>query len=215
MANRAASTRKPGRPTAGSTDIPDDDEILRRGLAAFAELGYDRASVRELARRIGVSHNFVNDRYGSKEAFWKAAVDSAQSVVVAELQHILERDYDDELDRLRDGIRTFHRMMAARPDLARIMQDESTRDTERLRYVYDRHVLPIVRALEPGLRRHVAGGRVRNFPVDVILFAAIAMTQVVDRAPVLRLLGDTIDTDPDGLLPMLSEIILDGIIARS
>jgi hypothetical protein len=63
------------------------------------------------------------------------------------------------------------------------------------------------------LHRQVANGRVRNFPVDVILFAAIAMTQVVDRAPVLRLLGDTIDTDPDGFLPMLSEIILDGIIA--
>ena len=56
-----ASARRVGRP-AQPTDIPVASEILARGLTAFAELGYDRASVRELARRLGVSHNFINDR---------------------------------------------------------------------------------------------------------------------------------------------------------
>ncbi|MDX2961245.1 TetR family transcriptional regulator, partial [Streptomyces acidiscabies] len=44
--------------------MPGEESILRRGLEAFAELGYDHASARELARRLGVSHNFINDRYG-------------------------------------------------------------------------------------------------------------------------------------------------------
>ena len=53
----------------------------------------------------------------------------------------------------------------------------------------------------------------RPFPVDVILFSAIAMTQATNSAPLLRLIGDTVDTDPDSILPMLSEIVLDGIVA--
>jgi AcrR family transcriptional regulator len=69
-----ATTRplRNGDPTA-----PSEDAVLRRGLTAFAELGYDDASVRELAGRLGVSHNFINTRYGSKAAFWRAVVDHA------------------------------------------------------------------------------------------------------------------------------------------
>jgi hypothetical protein len=43
-----APARRAGRP-ANPTDVPAEPEILARGLAAFAELGYERASVRELA----------------------------------------------------------------------------------------------------------------------------------------------------------------------
>ena len=58
--------RRVGRPAAATNDVPPDDVILAKGLQAFGELGYDGASVRELARWIGVSHNFINDRYGSR-----------------------------------------------------------------------------------------------------------------------------------------------------
>jgi hypothetical protein len=39
------------------------------------------------------------------------------------------------------------------------------------------------------------------------------MTQATNSAPLLHLIGDTVDTDPDSILPMLSEIVLDGIVA--
>ncbi|MFJ1670561.1 TetR/AcrR family transcriptional regulator [Streptomyces bottropensis] len=67
----------PGRPSGDSAAVPAERDVLLRGLEAFSELGYDRASARELARRLGVSHTFINDRYGSKAAFWRAVVDAA------------------------------------------------------------------------------------------------------------------------------------------
>ncbi|MFI2037394.1 TetR/AcrR family transcriptional regulator [Streptomyces bottropensis] len=67
----------PGRPSGDSAAVPAERDVLLRGLVAFSELGYDRASARELARRLGVSHTFINDRYGSKAAFWRAVVDAA------------------------------------------------------------------------------------------------------------------------------------------
>src|SRR5258707_3177984 len=91
-----APARGVGRP-AQPTDIPSESEILGRGLAAFAELGYDGASVRELARRLGVSHNFINDRYGSKAQFWRAVIDRALTAPVCPVPALLTVTSEDGL----------------------------------------------------------------------------------------------------------------------
>ena len=69
--------RGPGRPGTTTPTIPLDEAILRVGLETFSELGFEATTVRELARRLGVSHNFINDRFGNKELFWRAVVDNA------------------------------------------------------------------------------------------------------------------------------------------
>ncbi|MGW6904750.1 TetR family transcriptional regulator [Streptomyces sp. NPDC054940] len=99
MGARAESARRPGRPGADTPAVPEESSILQRGLEAFAELGYDHASARELARRLGVSHNFINDRYGSKAAFWRAVVDSALGAQLAGLPQV--DDSVDDAERLR------------------------------------------------------------------------------------------------------------------
>jgi hypothetical protein len=45
--------------------VHDEQEVLRRGLDAFAELGYEQTSVRELARRLGTSHNSTEPLRGA------------------------------------------------------------------------------------------------------------------------------------------------------
>lgn len=113
MGARAESARRPGRPGADTPAVPEEGSVLLRGLEAFAELGYDRASARELARRLGVSHNFINDRYGSKAAFWRAVVDSAMGVQLASLP---ERDPSvDDAENLRRLITDFYRGAAGAP----------------------------------------------------------------------------------------------------
>jgi AcrR family transcriptional regulator len=209
---QSADLRPRSQPDAGRRSVPSDDEILRRGLAAFAELGYEATSVRELARRLGVSHNFINDRYGSKDAFWKAAIDEAETGMAGRLFAILAAQYDDELQRFRDGIRAFHQAIATSPNLAMIMDYEATRNSERLHYIYKRHLAPVVDGLTPGLEKLRAAGLVRPFPLDVVLFSAIAMSNAVNVAPMLRLLGQTFDDGPEEFFAMLSDIVLDGLI---
>jgi AcrR family transcriptional regulator len=50
-----------------------DDALLDAALQAFADLGFEGASVRAVAREIGVSHNTINERFGSKDKLWQAA----------------------------------------------------------------------------------------------------------------------------------------------
>jgi TetR/AcrR family transcriptional regulator len=207
-------TRRAGRPTA-STDIPSDGEILVRGLAAFAELGYEGASVRELARRLGVSHNFINDRYGSKEQFWLAVVDGSLAGQVERLHAALGADDGDDLARLRNLVHVFHQADVFDPGLRRILQYESIRGGPRLDYVFEHYLAPLRAAVAPLVERLVKEGRVRPIPLDVMVYAVVALNAVRAETPFVALLGDTFATDPKGFASMLSDILLDGLLTQS
>jgi AcrR family transcriptional regulator len=211
----AAENRRParrvGRP-GQITDVPVESEILAHGLTAFAELGYDRASVRELARRLGVSHNFINDRYGSKDQFWRAAIDRSLSVRVARLGAALNVPGEDELSRLRNLVYAFHQANLAEPDLSRILRYESMRGGERLEYVFQHYLVPVRDAVAPLVEHLVQQGRVRPFPIDVMIYAVIAMSSVHAEKPFVSLLGDHFEADPGGFARMLSDILLDGLV---
>jgi TetR/AcrR family transcriptional regulator len=206
-----APARRVGRP-AQPTDIPTESEILARGLSAFAELGYDGASVRELARRLGVSHNFINDRYGSKGAFWRAVIDRSLTAQVARLQAALTVPNEDDLTRLRNLVHAFHQTNVAEPELPRILQYESIRGGQRLEYVFRHYLVPVRDAVAPIVRSLVEQGRVRPFPIDVMVYAVIAMNSVNAEVPLVSLLGDNFAADPNGFAGMLSDILLDGLV---
>ena len=206
-----APARRVGRP-AQPTDIPAEAEILARGLAAFAELGYDGASVRELARRLGVSHNFINDRYGSKAQFWRAVIDRSLATQVARLGEVLTVSGDDDLARLRNLVHAFLQGNVAEPDLPRIMKYEAIRGGERLEYVFQHYLVPVRDAVAPLVERLVAQGWVRPLPIDVMVYAVVAMNSVNAEVPFVSLLGETFVDDPSGFARMLSDILLDGLV---
>jgi TetR/AcrR family transcriptional regulator len=206
-----APARRAGRP-ANPTDVPAEAEILERGLAAFAELGYEGASVRELARRLGVSHNFINDRYGSKGQFWRAVVDGALTAQVARLGAALNVPGEDALERLRNLVHAFHQANIAEPDLARILQYESIRGGERLDYVFKHYLVPVRDAVAPLVKQLVEQGRVRAIPMDVMVFAVVSMNSVNAEVPFVSLLGNTFRDDPGGFARMLGDILLDGLV---
>jgi len=206
-----APARRARRP-ANPTDVPAEPEILARGLAAFAELGYESASVRELARRLGVSHNFINDRYGSKARFWRAVVDRSLTDQVARLGVALNVPGEDALERLRDLVYAFHQANVAEPNLARILRYESMRGGERLEYVFQRYLVPVREAVAPLVRELVEQGRVRSIPMDVMVYAVVAMNSVNAEVPFVSLLGDTFAADPAAFAGMLSDILLDGLV---
>jgi TetR/AcrR family transcriptional regulator len=208
---KSAPARRAGRPVQ-PTDIPAESEILARGMVAFAELGYDGASVRELARRLGVSHNFINDRYGSKEQFWRAVIDQSLTAQVAWLQALLSVSDEDELARLRNLVHAFHQANVAEPDLPRIMQYEAIRGGKRLEYVFEHYVAPVRDAVAPLVQSLVEQGRVRPIPLDVMVYAVIAMTSVNAEVPLVTLLGDSFAADPSHFAGMLSDIVLDGVV---
>ncbi|MEU6381763.1 TetR/AcrR family transcriptional regulator [Streptomyces sp. NPDC046909] len=214
MDTGAASPRRPGRPGADTPAVPEGGSILQRGLEAFAELGYDHASARELARRLGVSHNFINDRYGSKAAFWRAVLDHALGTDLEPLPWTEEAV--DEAERLRRAIAGFYRGAVHTPLVGRIFVDEFSQDTERLDYLYERYIGPMVQGMLPCVERLVASGRMAPIPMHVLFFAVVPPVSGMVDGPLAQRLGRSEPATPEQLAFMadrLAELVVNGLLA--
>lgn len=196
--------------------VPGEQEVLRRALDAFAELGYEQTSVRELARRLGVSHNFVNDRYGSKMAFWRAVVDYG----VEEAGPLLaDADPDlDDVELLTAVVLRFYRLCAAHPQLHRLISDEAARDSDRLDYLFERYIGPTLAVVGPGVERLVAAGRLPPMPMHLLYFAVTSGVAGLIQTPLARRLGrpDAVDSaELQRLAESLARMVLDGAMPLS
>jgi AcrR family transcriptional regulator len=189
-------TGRRGRPRA--EDAPaSSDELLLAALRAFSTLGYDGTSIRELNQQLGVSHNLLNRRFGSKEQLWRATVDNFIGVVVTELEAALSDDEADSLETLRRLIVTFIEVQARRPEIARLMNVESSIDGPRLRYLYDQFIAPWAATADRLVDELVAAGRIRPLPPGTLYFlVAYGATGMAAHPPFAKLLGVANPTDP-------------------
>src|ERR1700736_1811394 len=188
--------KRTGRPRAQDAPVTME-QILDAAFRAFATYGYDGVAVRTLNRELGVSHNLIHQRFGSKLGLWYAAVDRAFSQQVTELATAFDPTLADPLDQLNHAIRRFVRYSAERPELLGMMNIEGRVDSERLDYIYDKYVAPALAPLGRLLDHLHKEGRIRPISLRALFFliahgAAAPFTLV----PLARQLGDTDPLDP-------------------
>lgn len=161
-------TRRRGRPTKADAPAPEND-VLESALRAFATYGYAGVSLRTLNRELGVSHNLLHQRFGSKRAVWRAAIDWGFGGLVCELE-AADQEHADPLDRLSSFISTFVKVSARRPELLRIVHAESTQRSDRLEYLCDTYILPMAAHFRPLYEQLLAAGRIRPIPLETIYY---------------------------------------------
>ncbi|MCX7621345.1 MAG: TetR/AcrR family transcriptional regulator [Acidimicrobiales bacterium] len=123
--------------------VVSDEELLDAALEAFARDGFAGTSVREVARTLGVSHNLIPQRFGSKERLWYAAVDHGFSRLLADLLPLATEPFPDDVARLRAWMVRFVEANAARPALLRIINREAAAPGPRLDYLFERYIKPV------------------------------------------------------------------------
>jgi AcrR family transcriptional regulator len=139
-----------------------DGDLLDMALDAFADGGYEGTSVRELCRRLEVSHNLVHERYGSKEQLWYAAIDHGFRQLASELATAAMGADGDDLGRLRAILIRYVEVTARRPALIRIINAEAARPGGRLDHVYEQYIRPAHDVADVVLRSLERAGRVRR-----------------------------------------------------
>ncbi|AWS43849.1 TetR/AcrR family transcriptional regulator [Streptosporangium sp. 'caverna'] len=174
-----ADERLPGRPSK------NEAPILQRGLEAFAELGYEATTVRELATRLNVSHNYMNRRYGSKLDFWKAVVDAVIEPGAEELLRLSESDLSDE-SKFTAVVTAFYRSATRSPEMNRLIAYEAVRDSERLDYLYEKFIAPFWSRVVPIVDRLMSDGRMPNAPIDAVFFAITGPALAVTQGPLTQ-----------------------------
>jgi AcrR family transcriptional regulator len=163
------NVKRRGRPRA--EDAPAAlDAILDAAMRAFATYGYDGVSVRTLNRELGVSHNLIHQRFGSKQGLWYAAVDRAFSQQITTLATSFDPTLADPLDQLNHAIRRFVLYSAERPELLGLMNIEARVDSERLDHIYDNYLAPALAPLGRLLDHLHENGRIRPISLRALFF---------------------------------------------
>lgn len=187
--------------------------LLESGLQEFATKGFDGASTRSIARRVDAHQPQINYHFASKEALWEAAVDHLFGLLGDAVGPIPSGDELDEPADLAaafaERIRRFVRFAADHPELNRILVHEATDDTERLRWLVDRHVRPLYKSITSiwdRLREAGIAAPIASESVHYVLVGAASLPFV--NAPEARLLTGSEPTHPTWV-----EAHADGIIA--
>lgn len=107
-------------------------------------------SVRELTRRLDVSHNLVHHHFGSKQELWRAALDHGVGPTVSGLLELIGASVGgpNPAETLREGMERAMGTLLERPAVARILSDEAARPGPRLDFLYERYLRPGVELLQ-------------------------------------------------------------------
>ncbi|MCW6536418.1 TetR/AcrR family transcriptional regulator [Sphingomonas lycopersici] len=116
--------------------------ILEAALHEFSTHGFDGTSTREIAERAQVHHALIKYHFQSKDALWRAAVTFLfdRQLAQIELSPRLE-DFEDKKEYARAMLRQRVYYWAQHPEHARLMVQESCRDTERFRWMVDTFIM--------------------------------------------------------------------------
>lgn len=163
-------TRKRGRPKAGDEQPYDQEVLLDLALEVFADLGYEATSVRDLSRRIGVSHGLLHAKFGSKHNIWEAAVNLGLSRLGEQIQRAtVQQDCQvDVAERLRLVFIAFLLGVADAPAVLKLMNYEGARQSERLDYIADRYFSQSTTPINGLLQEGIAAGVFREVALPTL-----------------------------------------------
>ena len=194
---KTGAAKRAGRPR--TQDAPATlEQILDVAFRAFATYGYDGVAVRTLNRELGVSHNLLHQRFGSKQRLWYAAVDRAFSQQITQLATAFDPTLTDPLDQLNHAIRRFVHYSAEHPERLGLMNIEARVDSERLDYIYDNYVAPALAPLGRLIDYLQEEGRIRPISLRALFFLiAHGAAAPFTLAPLARHFDDTDPLAPD------------------
>jgi TetR/AcrR family transcriptional regulator len=143
--------------------------ILDAAIAEFAERGFEGASIRAIADRLGLQHPLITYHYRSKDILWRAAAEHAFAQIRAGWDNSAPENSDlPPLARLREEYATLFRYTVAFPEFHRFMRQEALSNNPRLKWVAETVLAPLLARLIPQI---VAAQKQGLLPaVDPILF---------------------------------------------
>lgn len=143
--------------------------ILDAAIAEFAERGFDGASIRSIAERLGLQHPLITYHYRSKDILWRAAAEHAFTQIREQWDTSAPESADlSPLARLREEYATLFRYTVVFPEFHRFMRQETFTNNPRLKWVAETVLAPLLGRLIPQI---VAAQQQGLLPkVDPILF---------------------------------------------
>lgn len=160
--------------------------IREAALELFSRLGFERATMGEIAAEAGVSQATLHYHFEDKFQLWRAAMLQLRAVI-AEEERLLEAATDSPpVVQLRMAMRLFLQISWRHPALGRIVSLEGMAGGERLEWL-DAHLIgPRNRRLAELAKAAIDGGALKPFPAEMLIITLqAAAAGVINLAPMM------------------------------
>src|ERR1700742_525846 len=145
----AVRSGRPRKRAEQQRSIETRVSILNAAIAEFAASGFEGASIRSIADRVGLQHPLITYHYRSKDILWRAAAEHAFAQIRGEWDNSAEGEDLSPLQRLRQEYTTLFRYTVAFPEFHRFMRQEALTDNPRLTWVAEAVLAPLLARLLP------------------------------------------------------------------
>jgi AcrR family transcriptional regulator len=169
MPKKAIRRERPRKRAEQQRSLETRASILNAAIAEFAQRGFEAASIRAIADRLGLQHPLITYHYRSKDILWRAAAEHAFAQIRAEWDISAPEGADlSPLVRLRQEYTTLFRYTVAFPEFHRFMRQETLTNNPRLKWVAEALLAPLLGRLLPQIVEAQKQGMLPA--VDPILF---------------------------------------------
>jgi AcrR family transcriptional regulator len=194
----AARRERPRKRAEQQRSIETRVAILDAAIAEFAQRGFEAASIRAIADRLGLQHPLITYHYRSKDILWRAAAEHAFAQIRTEWDILAPEGSElSPLARLRQEYTTLFRYTVAFPEFHRFMRQEALTNNPRLKWVAETALAPLLARLLPQIIEAQKAGLLPA--VDPILFhyMMVSLTAALSEfGPEMRVTSGLSSGDP-------------------
>ena len=190
--------------------------ILKAAIAEFAEKGFEAASIRSIAERIGLQHPLITYHFPSKGALWRASAEYAFAQIRDEWDKVAPDARDmSALERVREEYRTLFRYTVAFPEFHRFMRQETYTNNPRLKWVAENVLKPLLDRLLPQISAAQRQGFLPRVEPIVFHYMMVSLTTTLSEfGPEMFVTSGLASDDPriaDAYWTLVEETVFPGL----
>jgi AcrR family transcriptional regulator len=160
--------RKRGRPRNEDHLARRREEILDMAARVFAERGFQKTDLQEVADALGIGKGTVYRYFPSKHDLFLAAVDRGMRLLLESLKTEAEK-FADPLDQFAQAIRSYLAFFDTHPELIELLMQERAEFRNRKHPTYFQHFEANIEEWKGFFRDLIRKERVRKMRVEDII----------------------------------------------
>lgn len=209
-------SRRRGRPRADAAHAVPEARVLDLAFQTFARRGYEGTTLRALAKQLGVSHNLLNVRFGSKANLWRRAVDARVARAAPPVYAAFDAPGLNDERRLQQFLHRFCRWALENPELVGITNVECRHASWRLDYIVDGYLLPFKQRLDALMEKVATMRPVRPLSTPALMSILVqGVGFYFASGPMLERIGaahEIAASHLDAQVTLFAEFILAGLL---
>jgi TetR/AcrR family transcriptional regulator len=212
----AKPVRRRGRPAGDDAAAVPEERVLDLAFHAFSERGYEGTTLRELAKQLGVSHNLINVRFGSKADLWRRAVDARVARIAPRVWAAFDAPGLEDSERLAMLIHSFCRWASENLEFVGLSHIEGRRATWRLDYLVNAYIQPFKTRFDALLNRVGSQRQLRDISSSALMALLVeGVGFYFSSAPLLARMGAADEIAPEriaGQAEKFAEFLIAGLL---